>query len=44
VREVLGEDAYEQRRPYIERVLRGETIRFEGPTPHRRLGVRDTDL
>jgi PAS domain S-box-containing protein len=44
VRDALGEEAYRQRLPFIERVLRGETLRFEGPTPHRALGPRDTEM
>ncbi|MGD9538490.1 MAG: PAS domain-containing protein [Alphaproteobacteria bacterium] len=39
--EVLGEDAYESRKPYIERTLAGETLTFEAefetPTQGRRI-------
>jgi PAS domain S-box-containing protein len=44
VAEVMGAETLEHRRPFIERVLRGERVRFDGPTPHRTLGVRDCDL
>ena len=45
VREVVGDDAYAQRRPYIERALRGaEVVRFDGPTPHRDGSMRDSEL
>jgi PAS domain S-box-containing protein len=44
VREVLGEETFSQRIPYIERVLKGETVRFEAPTRHCKFGVRDTDV
>ena len=33
IREVLGEEAYAQRREKIEAVLRGERVRFEAVTP-----------
>ena len=42
--EMLGADVAEQRRPYVERALRGERVRFDGPTPHRALGMRDTEI
>ncbi|HEX6983882.1 MAG TPA: PAS domain-containing protein [Planctomycetaceae bacterium] len=42
--EVLGEEVFEQRRPYVEAALRGETVRFEGPTRHRELGLRDSEV
>jgi PAS domain S-box-containing protein len=44
MREVLGEENYRIRRPYVQAVLRGERVRFEAPTPHRVLGRRDTEL
>jgi PAS domain S-box-containing protein len=44
VGDVLGEENFEQRRPYLEAVLRGEAVRFEGPTDHARLGRRETEV
>src|SRR5690606_34165340 len=44
MREMLGAELFEQRRPYIERVLKGETVRFEGVTPHNELGNRATGV
>ncbi|HEY0456929.1 MAG TPA: PAS domain S-box protein [Verrucomicrobiae bacterium] len=44
MREVLGEDIFELRRPYIEQVLKGETMRFEGSTRHGKLGLRECEL
>jgi PAS domain S-box-containing protein len=44
VRDVLGPDQYEKRRPHFEAVLRGETVRFEAPTRHYTLGVRQTEV
>ena len=44
VREVLGEAVFAHRLPYIEAVLRGEPVRFEGPTEHVRLGRRQTEV
>lgn len=35
MREFLGEDAYSQRLPYLERVATGERVSFEAPVPHR---------
>jgi len=29
------------RRPYLDRVMAGESVTFEGPTLHKQLGVRD---
>ena len=43
VREVLGEETYLARLPYVERALAGELVRFDGPMPHRTKGVRDTE-
>src|SRR5690606_5064073 len=42
--DMLGPELYEQRLPYIERVLKGEAVRFESITPHRELGHRTTDV
>ena len=44
MRDLLGDELYEVRLPYIERVLRGETVRFERITRHHRLGERATDM
>jgi two-component system CheB/CheR fusion protein len=38
--EFLGEEAYEAARPYIERVLTGETLQFEVEVPYHALGRR----
>ncbi len=38
--EVLGEDAYEALRPYVDRVLAGESVRFDLPIPYSTTGVR----
>ena len=42
--DLLGEDQFRTRRPYIDRALRGERVRFDAPTPHRVLGDRDSDV
>jgi len=44
VPELVGELTFRQRRPYVEAALRGESVRFEAPTRHRRLGWRDTEV
>jgi PAS domain S-box-containing protein len=44
MRDMLGADVYEGRLPYIDRVLKGETVRFESVTPHRSLGLRPSDV
>jgi PAS domain S-box-containing protein len=45
IREVVGDAAYAQRRPFVERALgRGEVVRFDGPTPHRDGSVRDSEM
>ena len=44
IAQTLGQSMYEQRRPYIERALRGEPVRFDSTTPHWTLGVRDTEV
>ena len=41
LREFLGEEVYAQRQPYVERVLRGELVQFEGPLRHPQLGFRE---
>jgi PAS domain S-box-containing protein len=44
IADLLGPEAFEHRRPYVERALGGERVRFDGPTPHHTLGVRDCDV
>ncbi len=44
VRDLIGEEWYEQRRPHIAAVLRGEEVRLEAPTPHRQKGERRTEV
>lgn len=44
LREVIGDDIYQGRLPYLTAVLRGEKVRFEAPSRHHRLGLRDTEL
>ena len=44
MRDLLGQEPYEVRIPYIERVLCGEMVRFERVTRHHRLGERATDM
>jgi PAS domain S-box-containing protein len=44
MRDLLGPDLYAIRLPYIEQVLRGETVRFERITLHHQLGERATDM
>ena len=41
---LLGHELFEVRRPFIDRALRGERVRFDAPTRHRALGLRDTDV
>jgi PAS domain S-box-containing protein len=36
VRDVIGAEAYEQLRPYVEAALRGETVSADMPVPYRR--------
>jgi PAS domain S-box-containing protein len=43
-REVIGEAAYAHRRPYLEAALAGQTVRFDGPTPHSDDTVRDSEI
>ena len=38
--EVLGEDAYETIRPYVDRVLAGETVEYDIAIPFRTVGTR----
>jgi PAS domain S-box-containing protein len=38
--EVIGDEAFEMARPYIERVLSGESVKFELDLPYRELGSR----
>ncbi|EYD74871.1 hypothetical protein Rumeso_03512 [Rubellimicrobium mesophilum DSM 19309] len=44
IREVLGEEAYAQRRDRIEAALRGEPMRFDAVTPATRGTRRDTQV
>lgn len=44
LREVLGEDVYRHRVPYVEAALRGEQVRFVGPTRDLQGRVRDTEM
>jgi PAS domain S-box-containing protein len=44
LRELLDEEIYRQRAPYIARVLQGQSVKFEGPTRHRGLGWRDLEI
>ena len=44
LREVLGEDVYQHRVPYVRAALRGERVRFEGPTRDRLGRLRDTEM
>lgn len=44
VRKAFGEAAYAQRAPYVQAVLRGELVRFEGTTTHRTLGERLVEI
>ncbi|MDX1991071.1 MAG: ATP-binding protein [bacterium] len=41
--EVFGEDAYQVLEPYIERALRGESVRFETRIPNMLGGIRHID-
>src|SRR6185437_8362124 len=42
--EVFGEAMYAERQPYVQAALRGELVRFEGTTPHARLGSRACEI
>ena len=44
LRDVLGEDEYRQRLPFVEAALRGETVRFEAASRHVRKGVVDAEF
>ncbi|WP_188312109.1 sensor histidine kinase [Salinarimonas soli] len=44
VRQVLGDALYEQRRPHIERALRGEAVRYEAPMVAADGSVRETEI
>ena len=44
MRDVLGEDVYQHRVPYVAAALSGRHVRFEGPTRHRVKGVRQTEV
>jgi len=38
--EVMGQEAFEAVRPYMERVLQGERVEYEAEVPYTRIGVR----
>lgn len=40
MQQVLGVDAYEALRPYVEQALDGQQIKFELPVPYQRIGPR----
>lgn len=44
VEEVIGTEMLAHRRGYLEAVVRGEPVQFDGPTLHRRLGWRQTEV
>jgi PAS domain S-box-containing protein len=44
LREVMGEEAYQFRQPFYERVMAGEVVKFEAPSWHKTLGRRDLSL
>ncbi|HEY0868642.1 MAG TPA: PAS domain-containing protein [Fimbriimonas sp.] len=44
VREFLGPEIFQLRLPFLERVLAGETVRFEGPTPLGDGRVLETEI
>ena len=44
VSEVLGDELYRQRLPYLHEALTGKTVRFIAPTRHRVHGMRATEL
>lgn len=43
IQEVIGQKNYEERRPYIERVLNGEKVRFKSILAIQGLGDREVD-
>lgn len=38
---IMGPEVLAHRRPYLDRVMAGESVTFEGPTLHKQLGVRE---
>ncbi|MGK6325262.1 ATP-binding protein [Sphingomonas sp. DT-51] len=44
MREFLGQDAYEQRLPFLERVASGEQVSFEAKVPYLNGGWRDAAI
>jgi PAS domain S-box-containing protein len=44
VQDVLGPIAYQQREPFLRRVLAGEPVHFVGPTPHQDGSTRETEM
>ena len=44
MREVLGEAAYEQLRPHVDRALAGEIVSFDGIVNYRNAGPRDVHV
>ncbi len=44
LREVLGEEVYRERLPFVEAALDGKPLRFEGVTPHRDGRLRITEV
>jgi PAS domain S-box-containing protein len=44
VREVIGEESYAHRRPYLDAALAGKTVRFHGPLPHKDGSRREAQL
>ena len=44
MRDVLGQAAYEQLRPHVERVLAGEPVSFDGVIDYRHAGPRDVHV
>lgn len=43
VKEVIGNQAFLARKPYIDRVLKGEQVMFPTQLVHKRLGLRDLE-
>lgn len=43
VEEVVGKEVLDQRKPYIERALKGEHVKFITKMKHKKLGVRDIE-
>ncbi|WPU65703.1 PAS domain-containing sensor histidine kinase [Peredibacter starrii] len=41
--EVIGKEAFAERLPYLERVLRGEKLKFFSYLPHKTLGRREVE-